>query len=258
MRRILLAITSVLAIGVLMGGCAGPAAAPPTSAPTTEAAPPPPCNDAAMRDARATFKNSVGGALDGYVLGTGSTGIVLANELDTNACDWKPYAKQLADRGYRVLAFDFNGDKRSGYVQGSSDDDDVVSAAAFLRQQGAQKIVLIGASRGGTAVLVAATKIQPPVAGVISLSGPGMFGGMNAVSAVPTLSMPVLFVAADMDGSFATDAQTMYNSSPKGLATLALMEGGGHGMQFPLGGAASSVRAMTAVDDFLTAHAPVA
>jgi pimeloyl-ACP methyl ester carboxylesterase len=205
-----------------------------------------------------SFTNSVGGQLDGYLLGTGATGIVLANEIQKDACDWRPYAKQLAGRGYRVLAFNFNSDRRSGYVQGSTDNDDVAAAVGLLRQRGAQKVVLLGASRGGTAVLVAATRIQPPVAGVISLSGPASISGMNASLAVPQLAVPVLYIAADLDRAFAADAQTLYNASPKSLAKLVVLEGVGHGVQFPLGEAASSVRAMMEVDAFLAANAPAA
>jgi pimeloyl-ACP methyl ester carboxylesterase len=211
-----------------------------------------------MAGTAVSFTNSVGGQLDGYLLGTGATGIVVANEIQKDACDWRPYAKQLAGRGYRVLAFNFNSDRRSGYVQGSTDNDDVAAAVGLLRQRGAQKVVLLGASRGGTAVLVAATRIQPPVAGVISLSGPASISGMNASLAVPQLTVPVLYVVADLDRSFAADAQTLYNASPKALAKLVVLEGVGHGVQFPLGEAASSVRAMMEVDAFLAANAPAA
>jgi pimeloyl-ACP methyl ester carboxylesterase/predicted small lipoprotein YifL len=259
MRRTILAIASALSVAVSLAGCGGATPlAGPTAAPTTTSSPRPPCGDAAMAGTAVSFTNSVGGQLDGYLLGTGATGIVLANEIQKDACDWRPYAKQLAGRGYRVLAFDFNSDLRSGYVQGSTDNDDVASAAGLLRQRGAQKVVLLGASRGGTAVLVAATKIQPSVAGVISLSGPASISGMNASLAVPQLTVPVLYIVASLDRSFAADAQTLYNASPKALAKLVVLEGVGHGVQFPLGEAASSVRAMMEVDAFLAANAPAA
>jgi pimeloyl-ACP methyl ester carboxylesterase len=259
MRRTILAIVSALTLAVSLSGCGGPTSvAGPTAAPTTTGSPRPPCGDAAMAGTAVTFANGVGGRVDGYLLGTGATGIVLANEIQKDACDWRPYAKQLAGRGYRVLAFNFNSDSRSGYVQGSTDNDDVAAAAGLLRQRGVQKVMLLGASRGGTAVLVAATTIQPPVAGVISLSGPASISGMNASLAVPQLTVPVLFIVADLDRGFAADAQTLYNASPKALAKLVVLEGVGHGMQFPLGEAASSVRAMMELDAFLAANAPAA
>jgi alpha-beta hydrolase superfamily lysophospholipase len=55
--------------------------------------------------------------------------------------------------------------------------------------------VLIGSSMGGTAVLSAATRIRPPVAGVASLSGPSTFGGVDARAAIARLRVPVLLVA---------------------------------------------------------------
>src|SRR5258706_5309871 len=101
----------------------------------------------------------------GMVIGTGKTGIVLAHQVDGTMCNWMPVAKKLADRGYRVLAFDFNG---FGVSQTTTlgADEDVVAAAAFLRSDGATSIVLMGASMGGTAVVAAGVEITPPVAGV--------------------------------------------------------------------------------------------
>jgi pimeloyl-ACP methyl ester carboxylesterase len=258
MKRTILTIAALATVAAMATACGGqPSASGPTTAPTTApTTPAPPCNDASLT--KVSFKNSVGGGLDGYVLGTGGTGIVLANQLDTDACTWRPYAKDLAGRGYRVLAFDFNSDQRSGYVDGSTDNGDVVAAAAFLRQNGAQKVLLIGASRGGTAVLVAAPAIQPPVAGVISLSGPKTLGAMDAFAAVGTFTVPVLFIAAALDSGFFEDAQLLYRAAPPAMAKLVTVEGRGHGEDFPLGSAASSARAMMAVDEFLAAHAPAA
>jgi pimeloyl-ACP methyl ester carboxylesterase len=59
--------------------------------------------------------------------------------------------------GYRALVFDFRGYNRL--------DDDVVAAVAELRRRGVTKVVLVGSSMGGTAVLLAATRIRPAVAG---------------------------------------------------------------------------------------------
>src|SRR5690242_20126773 len=46
------------------------------------------------------------GQVDGAILGTGDTAVVLANESGNLACDWMPLATQLAKR-YRVVAFDY-------------------------------------------------------------------------------------------------------------------------------------------------------
>jgi dienelactone hydrolase len=83
---------------------------------------------------------------------------------------------------------------------------DVVGAARKLRALGVSRVYLMGASLGGTASIVAATRIEPAVAGVVSLSGEadlsGLFpgSGLDAVAAAKNLKVPVLFVAAKQDG----------------------------------------------------------
>ncbi|HEV2918592.1 MAG TPA: alpha/beta fold hydrolase, partial [Actinomycetota bacterium] len=80
--------------------------------------------------------------------------------------------------GLPALAFDFGGfgDSRPGSGPGGRIDGDVAAATAQLRRRGADRVVLIGSSMGATAVLSAAARIRPPVAGVVSLSGPGRSG----------------------------------------------------------------------------------
>src|SRR6476620_2235563 len=46
------------------------------------------------------------GRLDGAILGTGRTGVVLANESGNIACGWMPLATELA-KGSRVVVFDY-------------------------------------------------------------------------------------------------------------------------------------------------------
>jgi pimeloyl-ACP methyl ester carboxylesterase len=76
--------------------------------------------------------------------------------------------------------------------------------------RGQSGIVLVGSSMGATAVLSAATRIRPPVSGVVSLSGPGAFGAVSVWQAMPRLRVPVLFVAAADDEPFAGAARAMY------------------------------------------------
>ena len=86
-----------------------------------------------------------------------------------------------------VLVFDFAGfgDSRPG--PDGQVDSDVVAATAQLRRRGVDRVVLVGSSMGGTAVLSAATRICPPVAAVVSLSGASGFGGVDAQGAMARL-----------------------------------------------------------------------
>lgn len=194
--------------------------------------------------------------LAGLVLGTGKTGIVLLHELDTSLCRWLASAKEWADQGYRVLAFDGNGYGSSPFT-GDLLTADLAAAAAFLRQDGVTDIVLMGASMGGTAVIQAAAEITPPVAGVVSVSGPLAFSGMNAALAAATLTVPVLYISAKFDERFTDAAERMYADSTKSKdARILIIDGSGHGTPLisPEGGYED---ARAAVADFLKTHAKV-
>jgi pimeloyl-ACP methyl ester carboxylesterase len=158
---------------------------------------------------------------DALVYGSGSVGLVLANQSDSDLCDWKVYAQAWAQRGYRILVFNYST---------APPDKDVLGAAAELRRRGSSRIFLIGASMGGTAVLAAAAAAQPPVAGVISLSGPTAYGGVDASTAVRKLTVPALFLVGESDGRFADDAKTLYAACPAKDKKLEILPTGSHGI----------------------------
>jgi hypothetical protein len=196
--------------------------------------------------------------LSGVVLGTGRVGLVLAHEAGSDHCQWGPYALEQVRAGYRVLLFDFSGSGDSP-PNGIANDAAVAAAADYLRSRGVQTVVLIGASMGGTAVLSAATQIEPAVAGVISLSGPAEYGGVSAVTSVPRLAVPVLYAACQFDASFGDDAATMYAATPPSVSrTLAVQrECTHHGVQLTYTGGGSDATAVrAAIKDFLAVHAP--
>jgi pimeloyl-ACP methyl ester carboxylesterase len=213
----------LLSVTLLAGACghrdqAGrtPAQAPVTSvarvaAPTT-ATVDKPCLREAGSARPFWFRTSAGAMLVGVALGRGRTGLVFAHGRGGDLCEWLPRAQGFAERGYTALVFDFEGygDSRPGSGPDARIDTDVVAAAGQLRRRGADRIVLIGSSMGAAAVLAAAPRIRPPVAGVVSLSGPGAFGAVNAWAAMPGLRRPVLFVAGADDQPFVGAARAMY------------------------------------------------
>jgi esterase/lipase len=172
------------------------------------------------------FPASNGANLNGVVLGDAPAGVVLARDL----CTWLPYGKELAARGYQVLVFDFEGSGESKLAPGATQAApavDVAAATAALRSRGVTKVVLLGGSLGATVVLGAAAIIAPPVDGVISLSAPDTYQGVDATKAVPKLTMPVLFVAAERDGNYAESARAMYAASKQQGRKLLVVPGSG-------------------------------
>src|SRR5262249_47690712 len=120
-------------------------------------------------------------------------------------CQWWPYARTLAVR-FRVVAFDFDGAGASAYGDGNYPGE-VAAAAKWARRHGSRRIVLMGASMAGTAVMVAATHLGESIAGLIGLPGPADYAGMNALGAARRVHVPALFAYGTLDPGFAADVR---------------------------------------------------
>jgi pimeloyl-ACP methyl ester carboxylesterase len=145
-----------------------------------------PCGE---EDAEAvTLTTQDGTELNAVLVGDGEVGVVLGHQLRSDFCSWVPFAKQLVERHMRARAINFAS---------TSPDDDMVAGSRELRRRGAKRIILVGASMGGTAALVAAAKID--VAGVAALSAPRQFSG---------LELSLLSAASRSERSFSSDGKT--------------------------------------------------
>lgn len=187
------------------------------------------------------FPAEDGVELTGDLRGSGPTGVVLAHMFPTDRTSWADLGSLLADRGYRSLAFDFRGYGDSG---GQRDIPeiwrDVLAAVDALRDRGARRIVLIGASMGGTASLIAASRAE--VQGVITLSAAETFMGLSTPPEVlQAVDEPKLFIAAQGDGSAAATAQTFYDTA-SGAKRLEIVTGVDHGTDLLEGQQGETVR----------------
>src|SRR5918999_1501980 len=89
---------------------------------------------------------------------------------------------------------------------------DVIAAASRLRARGAESIMLVGASMGGTASLIAASRTD--VNGIVTLSAPTTFMGLAAPPEVlAAIDEPKLFLAAEGDGSASESDMALYEGS---------------------------------------------
>jgi pimeloyl-ACP methyl ester carboxylesterase len=178
---------------------------------------------------------------------------VLAHQSNQDYCGWYFFAKTLAAQGYRALAFSFRNHGSSGRGEQANihHDRDVAAAAAELRRRGAERIFLIGASLGGTAVVTAAPGIEPAVAGVVDLSGPASYTDLDALAAAKQLRVPVIFAVARFD-PFVADTQAMYRASPSKEKRLVIRPGGAHGTDLLRGSAGAFMRPLLL--GFLRAH----
>ena len=251
-----LMIALVLAAGCGDGSRGRPApatgAARPTPA-TTAAAITNPCLHASEAARAFRFSTSDGASLVGVVLGSGPRGLVLGHQLGSDLCEWLPQARRFARLGYQVLVFDFAGFGDSQPGPDGRVDTDVVAAAAELRRRGADRIVLVGSSMGGTAVLAAATRIRPPVAGVVSLSGPSGFGGVDAEAAMARLRVPVLFIVGADDQPYREQARLLYRAARARDKRLLVLPGGGHGTSMVEFGS-DAPKVLAALRSFIARH----
>ncbi len=168
------------------------------------------------------------GYLAGVVRGSGTTGIVLAHEYESDSCNWLPYAKALAEKGYTTLAFDFAGYGASDLANGTqSNDADVKEAVAYLRAHGATKIVLMGASMGAQACLNDAKDVDPEA--VVSLSSPWSFG--SEVIDPSAVTVPVLLMAGkgDSGGGFVDSARLIASKAPTAHKKVTVVDSSEHG-----------------------------
>ena len=184
-----------------------------------------------MRGGELFFNAADGTKLVGHRFGKGTTAVILTHQSEGDLCDWLPYAKRLATRGYFAFPIDFRGYGFSDapaagpyrYTQ------DIAAAAKALRKLGKQKIFVVGASMGGIAAVVAGANVSPPLAGVVSVSSPARFRGMDGVKAGPRLRVPVLYLAATADDNggydFSEDAKELHRAAASKDKRLELLPG---------------------------------
>jgi pimeloyl-ACP methyl ester carboxylesterase len=197
------------------------------------------------------FQTSTGANLVGVALGTSGPGLVFGHMNGQDLCAWLPEARAFAKRSYRTEVFDFEGFGDSQPGSGAVRYDlDVVAATAQLRQRGATKVVLIGASMGGTAVVAAATQIKPPAAGVVSLSAPIDFRGLDAEAAAAHLKVPALFLAGAQNQPYANYARSLYRATAAHDKRLVILQTAVHG----IGLISEDPKVLAMVEKFIIDH----
>ena len=205
------------------------------------------------KSAEIRFRAADGTRLAGYRLGKGRKAVVLAHQSRGDACQWSSYAKRLARLGYLVIAFDFRGYGDSQTRGGRAAfrlAADVAAAPRAARARGAQKVFVVGASMGGTAVLAAAANIRPTVSGVVNLSGPAFFTSLDALKLAPRLTVPALYVVGQFDSDFVPDAQRLYDAAASADKAIHVLPIAQHGVDL----VRSDARARALVEDFIRSH----
>ncbi len=199
------------------------------------------------------------------MLGRGPVGIVLANEAYGDLCRWVPYGKLLSQEGFRALVFDYRGSGMSARVAGERAariDADIAGAIAELRRRGAKKVVLVGASLGGAAVLAAAASQDSALAGVVSVSGPDSaalraysYAVLNPTSAAARVRDPLLFVASKDDPTVpAASTRALYRAATIKDKRLVVVPGSNHGVSIVDDSGATGSKVRNLILEFIRVH----
>jgi pimeloyl-ACP methyl ester carboxylesterase len=193
------------------------------------------------------FKATDGVPLRGYLFGEGATGVILAHMYPADQKSWFPLARKLAEKGYLAMTFDCRGYGESGGKKVVAEIDRDLEGAYRLLQPRVQKIFLMGASMGGTAAIRVAAR--NPTAGVVSLSAPMAFKGLDARQAIGTIEVPCLFISAEGDSYAYTAAHELHKAAKSQRASLLIVPGPEHGTR--LFGSPSGEKVEKAIFQFL-------
>jgi len=180
--------------------------------------------------------------------------VVLSHMQPNDQTAWFEFAQELADAGYAALTFNFRGYGDSGGEQAFDKlDDDLASVVRYLHDRGKRQVFLVGASMGGTTSLVVAS--QADVDGVVAISAPAEFEGQDALKAVPSVTVPKLFIASEGDELAALSLEQLLEATGEPKDSQ-LYPGIAHGTNIFLPEQSDSSAAIRQrIMDFLNEHA---
>jgi pimeloyl-ACP methyl ester carboxylesterase len=220
---------------VLAAGCGGEAAPAPAErppAPTASPAPAPAragCAPAAEPRRLVTVPDGAK-KLPATVVGAGRAAAVTVNGTGGDGCQWAELAATLAREGFRVLMFE----------EGEGDEPaDARAGARWLRAHGAREIAVLGTSLGGATAIVAATRLKPRFAALLTLSAVAdrEAPAGDPLAAARRLALPTMHVGTrdDAETYFGEDTRRIARATAASPAEIALVPGDEHGVDILAG-----------------------
>lgn len=254
----------ILGLLLSLAACAPASTPPPTSAPPTATAVPPtatlePTVSPTPSGPRAvTFTTADGAELSGTLYGNGKVAVIFSNMGDKHEDSWAGVAQAVAEAGYLTLTYDFrywvNGKIQNSLVKHVSED--LQAAADFVQAQGAEQVVLVGASMGGMATAKTAASAQASAAIIIAAPlDASSVGVVVEDEELRAITAPKLFITSEDDKTVEPEAlRAMYELAvePK---ELKVFPGTAHGTD--LFKTASGPDLQQKILEFIQTHAPV-
>ncbi|MFJ5986025.1 alpha/beta hydrolase [Lentzea sp. NPDC092896] len=178
-----------------------------------------------------TLTTSDGVRLSAMELGSGDRGVLLSHEQGYYMCSWLALGEELAAAGYHVVLFEY---RNHGASETSEDNDhidrDTRAALAALHSFGAERVLLGGASCGGTSSAVTAAD-EPKLTGLLILSSPAKCAGQDGEAAARRITAPSFFAVSpeDYSGNMIKETRRLYEASAAADKHLEIVPGGRHG-----------------------------
>ena len=209
-----------------------PAAASPTPRATDANGFPLPERPACAAESGGEFvraTTSEGNSVGMLILGEGESGVVLGPQDGGDICMMLAYGEELATR-YRVALYDWKEPRWEVPLL----------AVQALRDAGADRVVLGGASYGGALAMSVAHRARPPLAGVLSLGGGLRLPGEDFRPGIRRWRGPLLEISSKQDAYFdSADARRLRALHP-GPETVLMLPGSLHGVDLLEGPAAGA------------------
>lgn len=195
MRLLLRFNRIILLLGLILASACGPRPAPVTQTPL-------PASPTPMPAARTiSFTTPDGATIEGTVHGVGKTAVIFS-VMGNCKRGWEETADLVAQNGMTALTYQWRGCRDSGSVDEGEIQkfvDDLRGAVNFMREQGATKIILAGASLGGCASAKLAVESQ--ASGLIVIASPPEIAQWNFEVEADNMNtdIPKLFITAEND-----------------------------------------------------------
>lgn len=242
---------------LLLAGCtsAGPTASTPASTPTQPATPTAssapttvepsatPATPVKLVPRNVSFETEDGATIDAELYGSGPTAVIFS-VMGNCKQGWPSIAQAAAEQGLQTLTYQWRGCKTdpNNVILLKHFVDDTRAAIAYMRAQGANRIILVGASLGGCAS--AALANEAGVIGLVVVASPQSIPQWDFQVRADSLAgdIPKLFMIATDDSVVdPADARALYElaAEPKEWQTY---PGSAHGTDLLVTGAGPEMR----------------
>jgi esterase/lipase len=140
-----------------------------------------------------------------YFDSNSNKGVILLQKKKKNKETWDDFAIKLTQQGYKIIAIDLRGHGKSDLDFKSFNSNDYINMALdveeannFLREKGANKISIIGASIGANLALNYVTQ-SDDIQTIILLSPGEDYRGVTTLDKISRFSKPILIVSSKED-----------------------------------------------------------